>query len=109
MQPSTQVTHIPEACTIESSVLFFVNVAADALIRDNDIGYAPFPFSILFDLTSHAGGHVTHHIFIPFLLETRRAEVSTASADRALPFVIGAAELTGRADVDAGPASPAVL
>jgi len=34
MQPSTQVTHMPEAGTTESSVRFFVNVAADELILE---------------------------------------------------------------------------
>jgi hypothetical protein len=29
IHPSTQVTHIPEVGVIESSVLFFVSVAAD--------------------------------------------------------------------------------
>jgi hypothetical protein len=46
MQPSTQVTHIPEAETTELSVLFFVSVAAEALIRDNDMGCSPFPYFI---------------------------------------------------------------
>jgi hypothetical protein len=31
MQPSTQVTHIPEAGTTDSSVRFLVSVAAEAL------------------------------------------------------------------------------
>jgi hypothetical protein len=34
MHPSTQVTHIPEAGVIESSVLFFVRVAADEFILE---------------------------------------------------------------------------
>ena len=37
MQPSTQVTHIPEAGTIEPSVRFLVRVAADVLTRDRDM------------------------------------------------------------------------
>jgi hypothetical protein len=35
MHPSTQVTHIPDVGVIDSSVLFFVNVAAEELILDN--------------------------------------------------------------------------
>jgi hypothetical protein len=38
MQPSTQVTHMPEVETTELSVLFFVRVAAEALIRESDMG-----------------------------------------------------------------------
>jgi hypothetical protein len=37
MQPSTQVTHMPEMGTTEPSVLFLVSVAAEALILDNGI------------------------------------------------------------------------
>jgi hypothetical protein len=35
---------MPEAETTELSVLFFVSVAAEALIRDNDMGDTPFLF-----------------------------------------------------------------
>jgi hypothetical protein len=35
MQPSTQVTHIPDAGVTDSSVLFFVRVAADEFTLDN--------------------------------------------------------------------------
>jgi len=35
MHPSTQVTHIPELGVTESSVLFFVRVAADELTLEN--------------------------------------------------------------------------
>jgi hypothetical protein len=38
MQPSTQVTHIPDAGVIDSSVLFLVSVAADEFTLDNDVG-----------------------------------------------------------------------
>jgi hypothetical protein len=37
MHPSTQVTQRPLRETMESSVLFLVNVAADAFILDKDI------------------------------------------------------------------------
>jgi hypothetical protein len=37
MQPSTQVTHMPEMGTTEPSVLFLVRVAAEALILENGI------------------------------------------------------------------------
>jgi hypothetical protein len=37
MQPSTQVTHMPEMGTTEPSVLFLVSVAAEALTLDNVI------------------------------------------------------------------------
>jgi hypothetical protein len=35
IHPSTQVTHIPDEGTTESSVRFFVRVAAEALILEN--------------------------------------------------------------------------
>jgi hypothetical protein len=35
---------MPEAETTELSVLFFVSVAAEELIRDNDMGNTPFLF-----------------------------------------------------------------
>jgi hypothetical protein len=66
-------------------------------------------FSILFDLTGHAGFHVTHHIVKPLLLKARWPEVGTASADRLLGFRVGTSKLTGRADIEASPASSAVL
>jgi hypothetical protein len=44
MQPSTQVTHMPEVGTTEPSVLFFVSVAAEAFILDSDIFGFSFPF-----------------------------------------------------------------
>jgi len=100
---------MPEAETTELSVLFFVSVAAEALIRDNDICSSPFLFSILFDLTGHTGGHVAHHIVKPFFLETRGGEVCAASTDHPLGFGVGTPKLAGRADVDASPASSAVL
>jgi hypothetical protein len=37
MQPSTQVTHIPDTGTTEPSVLFFVSVAAEVLILESGI------------------------------------------------------------------------
>jgi len=40
MQPSTQVTHIPDV-VIDSSVLFLVNVAAEAFILDTNIFVLP--------------------------------------------------------------------
>jgi len=100
---------MPEAETTEPSVLFFVSVAAEALIRDNDICYSPFLFSILFDLTGYTGGHVAHHIVKVFFLDTRGAEVRAASADHLLGFGVGTPQLTGRANIDTSPASPAVL
>jgi len=100
---------MPEAETTEFSVLFFVSVAAEALIRDNDMGHTPFLFSILFDLTGHTGVHVTHHIVKPLFLKAGRPEVSTASTDCLLGFHIGASEFTDRADIEASSASSAVL
>jgi hypothetical protein len=35
MQPSTQVTHMPEAGTMEPSVRFLVRVAAEAFVLEN--------------------------------------------------------------------------
>jgi hypothetical protein len=37
MQPSTQVTHIPELGVTEPSVLFFVRVAAEEFTLEKDI------------------------------------------------------------------------
>jgi hypothetical protein len=42
MQPSTQVTHIPEFGVTDSSVLFFVSVAADEFTFEYGISHAPF-------------------------------------------------------------------
>jgi hypothetical protein len=100
---------MPEADTTEFSVLFFVSVAAEALIRDNDMGHTPFLFSILFDLTGHAGVHITHHIFKPLFLKAGWPEIGTASTDRPLGLRVGASKLAGGADIEASPASPAVL
>jgi hypothetical protein len=36
MQPSTQVTHMPEAGVTDPSVLFFVSVAAEELTLESD-------------------------------------------------------------------------
>jgi hypothetical protein len=46
MQPSTQVTHIPEQGVTDPSVLFFVNVAADEFTLDRvvDIFIPPILF-----------------------------------------------------------------
>jgi hypothetical protein len=41
MQPSTQVTHMPEEGVTEPSVRFFVSVAAEALIRERVMFVAP--------------------------------------------------------------------
>jgi hypothetical protein len=38
---------MPEADTTELSVLFLVSVAAEELIRDNDMGHPPFLFQSL--------------------------------------------------------------
>jgi len=46
MQPSTQVTHIPEAGTTECSVLFLVRVAAEALIFEKVSGIVFAPLFI---------------------------------------------------------------
>jgi hypothetical protein len=100
---------MPEAETTELSVLFFVSVAAEALIRDNDMGHTPFLFSIPLDLTGHTRRHITHHIVNPLFLEAGRPEGGAASTDRPLGFRVGASKFTGRADIEASPASPTVL
>jgi hypothetical protein len=79
------------------------------LIRDNDICYAPFLFSILFDFTGHAGRHETHHVFDPLFFKTWRRKIGTTSTDWPFRFSIGTTELTSRADIEACPTSPAVL
>src|SRR5512136_1392326 len=109
MQPSTQVTHMPEAGTMEPSVLFFVRVAAEALILESDMSFFSFLFSIFFDFTSHAGLHEAHHIFKAPLLETGRAQVGTPPADGLFRFRKGASQLAGRTDIHTGPAKSADL
>jgi hypothetical protein len=49
MQPSTHVTHIPDDGVIESSVLFFVKVAAEAFTLEKVLAivFTPFPYSHL--------------------------------------------------------------
>jgi len=42
MHPSTQVTHMPDAGTMDSSVLFFVNVAAEAFTFECSISLHSF-------------------------------------------------------------------
>jgi hypothetical protein len=42
MQPSTHVTHMPEAGTTEPSVRFLVRVAAEAFTFESDIWISPF-------------------------------------------------------------------
>jgi hypothetical protein len=37
IQPSTQVTHIPDAATTDPSVLFLVKVAAEVFTLESDI------------------------------------------------------------------------
>jgi hypothetical protein len=62
---------MPEAGTTEPSVLFFVRVAAEAFILDSDISLFSFPLLIFFDLTSHTGIHVAHHIVKLFFFDAR--------------------------------------
>jgi hypothetical protein len=100
---------MPEAGTIEPSVLFFVRVAAEALILESDIYFFSFLFSIFFDFTSHTGFHEAHHIFKTFLLETRRAQVGTPPADGLFWIRVGASKLAGRTYVHAGSAKSADL
>jgi hypothetical protein len=85
MQPSTHVTHIPELGATESSVRFFVNVAADEFILERvmDIMSPPLPISIFLDLTS----------------ETGWAQIGAASADRLIRLCVSASERAGRADI----------
>jgi hypothetical protein len=54
MQPSTHVTHIPEMGVTESSVRFFVRVAADEFTRENVVDIEPFPPSGYFSSISQA-------------------------------------------------------
>ena len=68
-----------------------------------------FLFLIFFDFTRHTGVHEAHHIFKTFLPETGRAQVGAPSTDGLFWFRIGASELAGGADVEAGPAQSADL
>jgi hypothetical protein len=100
---------MPEAGTIEPSVLFFVRVAAEELILESDMSIFSFLFSIFFDFTGHAGLHEAHHIFKPLLFETGRAQISTPTTDGPFRFRKGASQLAGRADIHTGPAESADL
>jgi hypothetical protein len=85
MQPSTQVTHIPEDGVTESSVLFFVRVAADEFVLDSVVNMVSwsllyciqlsswrFSWGSLY-LTGHTGLHVAHHVLERALLKARGA------------------------------------
>jgi hypothetical protein len=53
MQPSTQVTHIPDDGTVESSVLFFVSVAAEAFTFEITISFLSFIASYFISQATH--------------------------------------------------------
>jgi hypothetical protein len=63
---------MPDVGVIDSSVLFFVKVALEVFILENDMYIFSFPL-ILFYFACHARRHLTHHVMKPFLLEARRA------------------------------------
>jgi len=107
MQPSMQVTHMPDAGVIDPSVRFFVRVALDVLTLEKDIYHAPFWIWSFFGFACHAGRHVTHHIVKLFLLDAGWTEVRTASADCSFRLRKGTAGLTGGADLHAASAEPA--
>src|SRR4030066_1807249 len=89
MQPSTQVTHIPEMDVTESSVLFFVRVAAEALTLESDIG-SYLCLSGLVYLTGNARVHVTHHVVVAVSRDARRGQVGTTATDRLVWLGVGA-------------------
>src|SRR3972149_4534940 len=61
MQPSTHVTHMPEAGTIDPSVRFFVSVAADVLVLESDIGLVSlFSPDQLFRISQATHGDMKH-------------------------------------------------
>jgi hypothetical protein len=86
MQPSTQVTHIPEFGVTEPSVRFLVKVAADELILESvmDIVFPPLPLSTFLDFTRNAWLHITHHIIKYFFFNTGWAYVGATATDRLL-------------------------
>jgi len=95
---------MPEAETTELSVRFFVSVAAEALIRDNDICYSPFVISILFYFTCHAGVHVTHRVVKHLFLDAGWTDILATAADGLFWGDVSASKLTGGTDIDASPA-----
>src|SRR5512137_2929324 len=110
MQPSTQVTHMPEAGTIDPSVRFLVRVAAEEFTRDRDMtssfaGRAPS----FRDLAGHAGFHVAEHVVEAVLREAGRREVGARATDGLVGLRVRAPQLAGRADVDAAAAETAHL
>jgi hypothetical protein len=94
---------MPEADTTELSVRFFVSVAAEALIRDNDMGYSPFLFSILSYFTRHAGVHVTHRIVKHLLLDAGRTDILATATNRLFWSGVGTSKLTGGTDIETPP------
>src|SRR5512137_2658280 len=126
MQPSTQVTHMPEAGTIDPSVRFLVRVAAEEFTRDRDmtssfVGSARDrssgrPRLVLWrsarslgDLAGHAGLHVAEHVVEAVLHEAGRREVGAGAADGLVGLRVGAAQLTRGTDVGAAAALAADL
>src|ERR1017187_6928229 len=104
MQPSTQVTHMPDAGTTDPSVRFLVRVAAEEFTFESDIWISPLRCSIFADFTGDTRRHVTHQIVELRFLQTRRAQVGTSAADRLFRLIVGAAELAGWTDVHAAAA-----
>src|SRR5512146_2550304 len=91
MQPSTHVTHMPDAGTTEPSVRFLVRVAADVFTLESDIWISPL--LILPNLAGGAGRHVAHQIVELGFLEARRPQVRARAADGFVRLVVGAAQL----------------
>jgi hypothetical protein len=101
MHPSTQVTHMPEAGTTESTVRFFVRVAAEAFILEkvSDTAFAPLVLSIFLYFTGYARIHIAHHIIELFFLDAGRRQICAGPADSLLRLIVCASKLTGRTDV----------
>jgi hypothetical protein len=85
---------------MESSVLFFVKVAAEAFIFENVIDIAVWLLSrLLFYLTSDTRLHIAHHVVKLVLINARRCEIGTPTADRLVRLGESTPELTCGANI----------
>src|SRR5450756_1969230 len=109
MQPSTHVTHMPEAGTTEPSVRFLVRVAAEEFTFESDIWISPLRCLLLANFTGDTRRHVTHQIVELRLFQTRRPQVGAGAADRLFRLVVSAAKLAGGTDIHAAAAQAADL
>ncbi len=91
-----QVTHIPDPGVIESSVRFFVKVAAEAFILENVFVIGLSSIIGPRNFTCNTGLHVTHHIIKLFFFNTGRTKIATTATNRLFGFSVSAPQLAHR-------------